>query len=123
MLQVFSTGRCERISREEYGRKEYIDKKNIQYIRQQYRSRFGLQPFAKNFLRDKRFSNTGGLCQCNEAREDESHLLSGQCKVFGDIAEGFSDFSNDESLIQLFAAVLARRDQLNEYTKILDMED
>ena len=66
---------------------------------------------------------TEGLCRCNEAREEESHLLSGQCKVFGDLAGGLSDFSNDESLIQLFSAVLARRDQLDEYTKILDEED
>ena len=66
---------------------------------------------------------TGGLCRCKEAREEESHLLSGQCKVFGDLAEGFSDFSNDESLVQLFSAVLDRRDQLDEYTKILDEEE
>ena len=49
--------------------------------------------------------------------------MSRQCKVFGDLAEGFSDFSNDESLVQLFSAVLARRDKLDEYTKILDEEE
>ena len=123
MLRTFAQGKCERIGREEYGRKDYIDKKNIYHIRQQYRSRFGLQPFSGNYPNDKRYSMTGGLCRCKEAREEESHLLSGQCKVFGDLAEGFSDFSNDESLVQLFSAVLDRRDQLDKYTKILDEEE
>ena len=43
-------GKCERISREEYGRKEYIDKKSIYDIRQQYCSRFGLTDFAGNYI-------------------------------------------------------------------------
>ena len=112
-LRFFAKGKCERINKEEYGRKDYINKKNIFHIRQQYRSRFGLQDFAGNYRNNKRFLKTGGLCLCEESREDESHLLSGRCKVYGDLTEGFSDLTDDEDLVQFFAAVLSRRDQLD----------
>ena len=92
----------------------HINKKNIFHIRQQYRSRFGLQDFAGNYRNDKRFLKTGGLCLCLESREDEFHLLSGRCKVYGDLTEGFSDLTDDEDLVQFFAAVLSRRDQLDK---------
>ena len=112
-LRFLAVGKCERISREEYGRKEYIDKKSIFDIRQQYRSRFGLTDFAGNYRNDKRYLKTGGLCRCEESREEESHLLSGRCKVFGDLTEGFSDLTDDNELVEFFAAVLSRRDQLD----------
>ena len=112
-LWFFARGKCERINKEDYGRKDYINKKNIFHIRQQYRSRFGLQDFAGNYRNDKRFLKTGGLCRCQESREDESHLLSGRCKVYGDLTEGFNDLTADEELVQFFAAVLSRRDQLD----------
>ena len=108
-IRFFARGKCERISKEEYGRKNYIDKKNIFHIRQQYRSRFGLLDFAGNYGQDKRFLKTGGLCRCQESREDESHLLSGRCKVYGDLTEGFNDLTDDEELVQFFVAVFSRR--------------
>ena len=37
-LQALGTGKCERIQHEEYGKKQYLLKKNIFNVRQQYRS-------------------------------------------------------------------------------------
>ena len=112
-LRFFARGKCERISIEEYGRKDYLEKKNIFHIRQQYRSRFGLLDFAGNYRNNKKYLKTGGLCLCKDSREDESHLLSGSCKVYGDLTEGFCDLTNDDELVEFFAAVLSRRDQLD----------
>ena len=39
--------------------------------------------------------------------------------MFADIVERFSDLSQDESLVQFFAAALERRDQLNDYEATL----
>ena len=104
-------------------RRNILVKKNIYEIRTQYRSRFGLLVFAGNYKNDKRFAQSNWLCRCGEAQEDESHLRSGKCEVFGDIVERFSDLSQDESLVQFFAAVLERRDQLDDYQATLDGGD
>ena len=120
MLRIFAKGKCERISSEKYGRKEYIEKKNIFEVRKTYRTRFGLQAFAGNYANDKRFAKTNWLCRCEEAREDELHLASGQCKVFGDLTEIYSDLTSDEGLVQFFTAVLERRDQLDKYLQTPD---
>ena len=42
--------------------------------------------------------------------------MSGQCTVYGDLTEKYSDLTDIESLIQFFNDVLERRD-------ILDKED
>ena len=93
----------------------------------QYRSRFGLLAFAGNYQHNNRFAKSNWLCRCEEAQEDETHLGSGDCKVFGDIVlllvERFSDLSQDENLVQFFAAVLERRDQLDEFLQALDGGD
>ena len=119
-LRILAKGKCERIISENYGRKDYIDKKNIYDVRNQYRTRFGLQAFAGNYSNDKRFAKTNWLCRCEEAREDEFHLASGHCKVFGDLTEIYSDLTSDEGLVQFFTAVLARRDQLDKYLQSPD---
>ena len=62
-----ATGKCERISVEEYGRKSFIQQKNIISVCQQFRTRFGLQPLAGNFSHDRRFANTNWLCKCQQA--------------------------------------------------------
>ena len=113
-LGAQAVGKCERILNEEYGKKAYISNTNILNVRQCFRSRFGLQPFAGNYSHDKRFARTGWLCRCLEAREDKSHIMSGQSKIFGDIVEKFSDLTTDENLVEFFSAVLTRRDQLDE---------
>ena len=45
---------------------------------------------------------------------EEADLPSGQCKVYGDLALQYSDFNNDDNLVQLFNDVLARRKQLDK---------
>ena len=63
-----------------------------------YRTRFGMQPFAENNSHDQRFARTERLCQCQEAREEESHLVSGNCPVFGEIWAKFNNLDDDENL-------------------------
>ena len=107
-------GNCEMILHETYGKKEYISKKNVFDVRQQYRSCFGLQPFAGNYSKDKRFARTNWLCRCEEEREEETHLMSGQCTVFGDLALKYNTLTDDENLVLFFSEVLARRDDLDK---------
>jgi hypothetical protein len=113
-LRGLAKGKCERISVEEYGRKPYIQQKNIFSVRQQFRTRFGLQPFAGNFSNDRRFAKTNWLCKCKQAREEELHLVSGQCPVYGDLTHKFSNLTDDNSLVQFFQDVLARREELDK---------
>ena len=112
-LRSQAKGKCVRISSETYGKKDYIKQTNIHNVRQTFRSRFGLQPFAGNYSKDRRFQKSSWLCLCKEAREEESHLMSGKCSVYGDLALKYKDFSKDEVLVQFFTEVLARRDQLS----------
>ena len=115
-LRLLAKGKCERFINEKYGKKDYIIKKSIHEVRIQYISRFGLLTFAGNYQHDKRLAKSNWLCRCNQAQENESHLRSGNCKVFGDIVERFSDLSH-------FAAVLGRRDQLDEFLQTTDGGD
>ena len=114
MLREKAQGKCVRINTETYGKKTYIGNNNIHQVRQLFRSRFGLQPFAGNYSKDKRFAKTQWLCKCGEEREEEPHLLSGACKVYGDLTHKFSDLTNDNQLVQFFKEVLERRDRLDK---------
>ena len=107
-------GKCARIINETYGKKDYVKKKNIHNVRQQFRARFGLQPFAGNYSHDRRFAGSQWLCKCQEEREEEAHLLSGQCKVYGDLTLQYDNLTNDENLVKFFSDVLARRDELDK---------
>ena len=88
MLRLLAVGKCQRIIGEDYGKKQYISKKNIFNVRVQYRARFGLEKFAGNYSKDRRFSSSKWLCRCKESREEESHLTSGKCELFGDLRGG-----------------------------------
>ena len=77
------------------------------------RTRFGLQFFAGNYSNDKRFQKSDWLCKCEKSREEESHLLSGQCTVYGDLTLKYSDLTSDDNLVGLFTEILARRDELD----------
>ena len=81
-------------------------------VRQQFRTRFGLLPFAGNYSKDKRFAKTSWLCACGEEREEEQHLLSGHCKVYGDLAHNYENLADDNQLVKFFAEVLARREDM-----------
>ena len=79
-----------------------------------YRTRFSMQPFAGNYSNDKRFAMSAWLCHCKESREEESHLLSVHCKIYGDLTLKYRDLTDDKSLVQFFNEVLARRDALDK---------
>ena len=113
-LQVLARGKCERIQWEEYKKKPYIGNKTIQSVRVQFRSRFGLQRFAGNYSKDKSFARSNWMCKCLESKESENHLMSGECKVYGDIALKYSDLADDNNLVYLFTEILARRDILDK---------
>ena len=119
-LRNSAKGKCDRIGTEKYGRKEYLERIFLFDVRNQYRTRFGLQALAGNYKNYKRFAKSSCLCRCEEAREDESHLVSGRCKVFGDLTEMYTDLTTDEGLVEFFTAVLTRRDQLDKYLQSPD---
>ena len=106
--------KCQRIMKEPYGRKKYIDGKIIQKVREQFRTRVGLQAFAGNYSHDKRFSKTQWKCRCENSIESEVHLLEGQCPVYGNLRDKYDDLENDENLIKLFNEILAMRKTLEE---------
>ena len=106
--------KCERIFKEKYGAKEYTKNKEISKVRQAFRTRFGLQPFAGNYGHDRRFAQTEWLCCCRQAKEDETHLINGHCEVYGGVREKYGNLTNDESLIAFFNEVLSMRDKLEE---------
>ena len=113
-LRLLGKGKCERIEFESYGKKDYLSSKNLSSVRDQYRTRYGLQAFAGNYSHSQKYASTNWLCRCKESREEESHIISGQCKVFGDLNDKFGDLSNDENLVKFFSSVLARRDQIDK---------
>ena len=106
--------KCLRISTECYGKKNYITEAKIGDVRNWFRTRFGLLPFAGNYSHDRRFARTAWLCKCGSSRELEDHLRSGQCTVYGDIRSKYGDLQDDSSLVEFFAEVLARREELEE---------
>ena len=104
--------KCDRLNYEKYGKKEYISFKNMYVFREQYRARFGLESIAGNYSHEKRFAKTSWLCSCQKSQEEDVHLLLGQCQVYGDLIEKYSDLTEDDQLVQFFGDVLARQDAL-----------
>ena len=102
------------MEKETYGKKHYIRDKDINYVRQMFRTRFGMQPFAGNYSRDRRFAKTGWLCRCQKAREEEGHLLSGNCEMFGKVREKYDNLDDDENLVKFFNEILALRDEFDK---------
>ena len=98
---------------DDYGRKYYFYEKNISEVREFYRTRVSMQPFAENYANDKRFAATNWLCRCNIERETEAHLTSGTCPVFGDLVRKDFDFTKDKDLVLFFSQVLERRDTID----------
>ena len=113
--------KCIKITSESYGKKEYLENKSISEVREMYKTRFGLLPFAGNYSHDARFRRTNWLCQCTTAREEERHLLSGKCEVYKDIRENYGDLKNDDDLVKFFREVLDRREQLEEAKRAVDI--
>ena len=105
--------KCTRIGNENYGKKAYMENKDIKSVREMFRTRFGMMPFAGNYSRDRRFARTEWLCRCQKAREDESHLISGECEVFGDLKSKYDNLDDEEILVKFFNEILAMRDKLD----------
>ena len=104
--------KCSRIVKEQYGQKEYIQKKYISEVRNIYRTRYGQRYFAGNFSHDNSYRKTNWMCKCGLSKEQEKHITSGQCPVYSDIREKYEDFKNDEDLVSYFDEVLDRRDRI-----------
>ena len=73
-----------------------------------------MQPFGGNYSHDRRFQRSNWLCACGEAREEEAHLVGGECPVYGDIREEFPDTLGDDILTDFFTLVLERRKEREE---------
>ena len=110
--------KCDRIDADTYGKKSYISDNRIFNVRQMYKTRYGMLPFAGNYAKDKRFARSDWLCKCGEAKEEESHLLSGNCEVYGEIKNKYSNLNDDAQLVKFFNEVLDRRDRLEEKERI-----
>ena len=104
--------KCGRIMREEYGKKGYVGQTNIEDSRKWFRTRFGLQDFAGNYSHNRKFAKTDWLCRCGTDKEEEGHIVRGQCSVYKDLREQFGDLSDDGNLVEYFQAVLDRREDL-----------
>ena len=75
--------KCAKIIEEKYGKKKYISESKIHHVREMYKARYGMMPFAGNYRRDRRFARTEWLCRCGES-EEEQHIMSGNCEVYGE---------------------------------------
>ena len=109
--------KCVRISEEKYGKKKYVSESKIHFVREMYKTRYGMMPFAGNYQRDQRFARTEWLCRCGEAKEEERHLMSGNCEVYGDIVSAYTNLEDDNQLVKFFNEILAKRDELEERDK------
>ena len=114
--QAEGKSKCERISGESYGKMAYISDSRMYSVRQMYKTRYKMLPFAGNYAKDKRFARSHWLCRCGE-KEEESHLISGKCEVYGDIRGNYPNLNDDKQLVDFFNEVLARRDKLEEEEK------
>ena len=106
--------KCSRIRQEPYGKKMYTQSTNMEDSRKWFRSCFGLLPFAGNFTHDRRYAKTNWLCRCKTSREEEGHITSGTCHVYGGLRTQFGDLENDENLVRFFQAVLDKREELED---------
>ena len=115
-LEKEMTGKtkCERILIEGYGKKKYISENILKTMRRIFTTRVKLLPFGGNFKNDKRFAKTNWRCLCRVEVEEESHLLSGKCTVYGDLRSMVVDVRDDHQLATFFAAILERREQMEE---------
>jgi hypothetical protein len=52
------------------------------------------------------------MCRCSKEREEESHLRSGQCEVYGDLRAKYQDLEDDQQLVDFFNDILERREDL-----------
>ena len=105
--------KCEFMLKDKYGKKMYISKEKIEDVRNCYRSRVGMQPFAGNFPHDKRFAKRNWLCRCKTKKEDEAHIKDGNCPIYSDIRSEYGSLDNTDDLVAYYSRVLERRDMVD----------
>ena len=109
--------KCNKIKDEAYGKQTYITKEKLHIARKIFKARFAMTEFAGNYKNSFKFKETNGLCFCKEQNENETHLLTGQCKVYGDL-KSKTNICDDKSLMLFFQDVLQRREELEEQGKV-----
>ena len=57
-----------------------------------------MNAFAGNYSNNRRYAKSNWLCLYQNLREEESHLMPGECAVYGDLASKYSDLTCDENL-------------------------
>jgi hypothetical protein len=105
---------CNQMEAETCGKKEHLSEKSIFEVREIYKSRFKMHPFAGNFSHNRRFMKSDYLCRCLKEKETEGHLISGKCPVYRDIRDKFDNLEDIKDLVEFFQEVLARRDAMDE---------
>ena len=96
------------------GRKQYLRTKSLKEVRSLFYTRVQMQPFGGNYSNDKRFQRTNWMCRCGVAKEQEEHMMEGECPVYGDIRKEFPDTMEDGHMDDLFTLILERRKRLEE---------
>ena len=104
--------KCERILKDDYGRKSYFGGKKPGEVRDFYSTRVNMLKLAGNFSHDKRFLKTNFLCRCG-LREEQEHIRT-SCPMYADIRAKYSNLDNDDVLVQFFRDVLERRDVIDD---------
>ena len=84
-----------------------------------FKTRFGMLDFAGNYRNSSKFKSSEGLSRCRKQKEQELHILSGSCEIYGYIRQKHK-ISDDESLMNFFLEVLQRREELEEQEKTCD---
>ena len=109
--------KCDRIMTESYGRKEYLSTNVLRTARQIFLSRTKMHQFAANYPKDKRFARSNWMCRCKTEKEEETHLRSGKCAIYGDLKDKYPNLEDDNQLAKFFSSVLDRRTRLEEQDK------
>ena len=68
----------------------------------------------KKLVQIPRFPSTDWMCRCKESKEEEGHITSGECNIYGDLRTTFGDLKEDNNLVGFFRAVLDRREKLEK---------
>ena len=66
-------------------------KEKLYIARKIFKSRYGMTEFASNLKNNHKFKRTNWLSFCKEKNENENHILSGKCKVYGDLNKQYNE--------------------------------
>ena len=104
--------KCKRLIESDYGKKEYVSKKKIEEVRNIFRTRCRMLPFAGNFRNDQKYAAYNWDCVCGSlVMEREEHIVE-ECVFYREIREKFGLLDDDEVLCNFFAEVLAKRNEI-----------